>query len=193
MTYLPPWASRFAAAALLVAVIFVLYATFFHPIFRDYGEVNEKIERDEALLNRFETIANSQAALRAHLEELTAQQAQSGVFLSGENNSLAAAQLQDLVNRTVLAEGGKLRSVQILPVDESQDFSEVGVRLQMTATLAAFARILYAFESNDEFLFVDNIDVSNRRARRRRNQDEESEPELLIRMDLAGYLRPGGG
>lgn len=191
MTALPPWASKLSAAVLFLAVLFFLYVTLFHPIFRSYGEVNEKIDQNETLITRFETIAESQDDLKAHLDELTAQQSQSGVFLSGENDSLAAANLQELVNRTVLAEGGKLRSVQILPVDDSKDFVEIGVRLQMTATLPAFARILYAFESNQEFLFVENIDVSNRRARRRRNQEDDSEPELLIRLDLTGYLKPG--
>jgi hypothetical protein len=54
-------------------------------------------------------------------------------------------------------------------------------------------KVLYALEAGRTFLFVDNLEVSNRRARRRRNQPVDMDPTLLVRLDLSGYLRPEAG
>ena len=86
--------------------------------------------------------------------------------------------------------GGRLRSVQILPVETDGEFRRVGVRVQMTATVVQLTRVLYAIEAGRTFLFVDDLQVSNRRARRRRNEAVDMDPTLLIRLDLSGYLRP---
>ena len=47
-----------------------------------------------------------------------------------------------------------------------------------------------AFEAGDTYLFVDNLDISNRQARRRTNTAQSGDPELLVRLDLSGYVRP---
>ena len=38
-------------------------------------------------------------------------------------------------------------------------------------------------------MFIDNLDVKNRRARNPKKAEQEN-PELVIRFDLYGYLRP---
>jgi len=53
--------------------------------------------------------------------------------------------------------------------------------------------VLHGLEAGSTLLFVDNLEVSNRRARRRRNQPVEMDPTLLVRLDLFGYLRPEAG
>ena len=58
----------------------------------------------------------------------------------------------------------------------------------MTASIAAIARILYAFEAGGTYLFVDNLEISNRR--RRKRNDDQTNPQLLVRLDLTGYVRP---
>ncbi len=53
--------------------------------------------------------------------------------------------------------------------------------------------VIEVSEAVAAFLFVDNLEVSNRRARRRRNQPVDMDPTLLVRLDLSGYLRPEAG
>jgi hypothetical protein len=96
---------------------------------------------------------------------------------------------QEDVGAKIEKNGGKLRSIQILPVKTDGDFKRVSVRVQLTATLGSFARILYALESGKPYVFIDNLDVKNRRGRKAK-QKEEEDPELVIRFDLYGYLRP---
>ena len=69
-----------------------------------------------------------------------------------------------------------------------EEFRRIGVRVKMTATGAELARVLYAIEAGPIFLFVDNLDVRTKRARR--NQPIGKDPALRIRVNFFGYLRP---
>ncbi len=190
---LPHWISRLAAIGLLVAVLVAVYAFTVAPLVAGYGETERAISQAADLLDRYRRVAASRNLLQARLDELAGRQSESGIYLGGGTDALAGAELQERVNKTVEANGGRLRSVQILPVKTDGDFRRVGVRVQMNATVAQLASVLYALEAGRTFLFVDNLEVSNRRARRRRNQPIEMDPILLIRLDLSGYLRPEAG
>jgi hypothetical protein len=122
---------------------------------------------------------------------LKSRQSEIGTYLGGETDALAGAKLQELVNATVAAGGGALRSVQILPAKADGGFRRIGVRVQMTATIAQVLHVLHGLDAGSTLLFVDNLEVSNRRARRRRKQQVEMDPTLLVRLDLFGYLTPG--
>ncbi len=189
----PRWVSRLAAIALSAGVLVGLYVFAVAPLVAGYREADVAVSQAGELLVRYRRIAASRPALQARLDELKARQSEIGIYLGGGTDSLAGARLQELVNKTVEAGGGRLRSVQILPAKIDGEFRRVGVRVQMTATVAQLARVLYALEAGRTFLFVDNLEVSNRRARRRRNRPVDMDPTLLIRLDLTGYLRPEAG
>ena len=185
------WKSRFAAIALLAGVPLALYTFIVAPLVTSYGETDRAISQAGDLLWRYERIGRSQDAHRARLKDLKFRQLQSGIYLGGSTDALASAELQDLVNKTVEASGGRLRSVQILPVEIDEEFRRIGVRVEMTATGAELVRVLYAIEAGPTFLFIDNLDVRNERARR--NQPIGKDPTLIIRASFFGYLRPDVG
>ena len=193
MRELPPWVSRVAALSLVVALFLAVYVLAVEPLVSAYQETDDAIRQTNENLLRYEQISRTFPALKQQLDELAQRQGRSGVYLSGDTDALAAAQLQADVSATIQQHDGQLRSVQILPVASDGDFKRVSVRVQLTATLSALTRILYSLEGRRPFVFIDNLDIKNRRARRsRRNKKDqaETEPELVIRFDLFGYLRP---
>ena len=179
--------SRLAALGLLFVVVWFCYTLVLAPIISAYSETDDKIEDAKAQLARLESISQSYPALKAQLDELARRTAQSGVYLAGNTDALAAAGLQEDVSAQIDRAGGTLRSVQILPATSDGDFKRVSVRVQLTATLAQFTKLLYSLEAARPFVFVDNLDIKNRRTRTR---EEDQNPELIIRFDLYGYLRP---
>lgn len=187
--HLPPWTSRAAALGLLALVLAVIYGIVLAPLFAAYGRTDKEVTEASDMLGRYQRVAAMHGALQARLDELAARQEESGIYLSGDTDALAAASLQDMVNAAVESGGGRQRSLQILPVENDGEFKRLGVRVQMTASIGEIARILYSLEAGKTFLFVDNLEISNRQARRR-TDGVEMDPELLIRMDVLGYLRP---
>ncbi len=189
----PGWVSRLAALALSAGVAFALYLFVVAPIVAGYTETDAAVAQAAELLERYRRVAAARPALQERLDALKSRQSEIGTYLSGETDALAGAELQELVNATVAKGGGGLRSVQILPVKADGGFRRIGVRVQMTATVAQVLRVLHGLEAGSTLLFVDNLEVSNRRARRRRNQPVEMDPTLLVRLDLFGYLIPRSG
>lgn len=183
-----PWISRLAAIGILFAVLMAIYSVLVLPLAAAYGQINGAIAQSTDLLARYQRVTAQYPDLKGLLKRVNADHTASGVYLPGDTDALAAARLQEIVNSKVETNGAQVRSVQILPTREDGDFRRVGVRIQLTATIAAVARILYAFEAGDTFLFVDNLEISNRK--RRRRAGEQVDPELLVRLDLTGYVRP---
>lgn len=185
-----PWVGRATAFGILLLVLLVFYALFIGPLVGAYSEINSAISQSNELLARYQRVIAQHSALQSKLQDVNQAHTQSGVYVPGGTDALAAARLQEIVNSRVESNGGQVRSVQILPAQEDGDFRRVGVRVQMTASIAAIARILYAFEGGDTYLFVDNLEISNRQSRRRADGGQDVDPELLVRLDLTGYVRP---
>lgn len=185
-----PWTSRAAAIGILVLILLVIYAIVIGPLIQAFSDVNRALADGGEQLARYQQIALQRPDMEAKFSEIAARQAKSGVYLPGDTDALAAARLQEIVNSIVESNSAQVRSVQILPTMADGDFRRVGVRIQMTGSVGALARILHAFEAGETFLFVDNLDISNRMARRTQNSGDTSDPELLIRLDLQGYVRP---
>ena len=185
-----PWVSRATAFGILAGVLMVIYAVLIGPLVAAYSEVNGTIAQSSELLVRYQQVIGQHSALKVRLDKVNTTHIQSGFYVPGDTDALAAARLQEIVNARVESNGAQVRSVQILPAKEDGDFRRVGVRIQMTASIGAIARILYAFEAGDTYLFVNNLDVSNRRSRRRARAGQNVDPELLVRLDLTGYVRP---
>ncbi len=199
---LPPWSGRAAALGLAVAAVGAIYLLAVAPLVGAYRATDGAVLQAGEMLTRYSNIASRRAALAAQLDELVARQAASGVYLSGETDALAGAALQEGVGATIEAHGGKLRSIQILPVSDDGDFKRVSVRVQLTASLAPLHRILHSPESGRPFVFLDNLEIKTRRARRSRRTRKSrraqaaaapasaTDPTLEVRFDLYGYLRP---
>lgn len=193
MDALPAWISRSAALALLLGLAAAAFLFVVQPMSRAHEATDRGIEEARDSLRRYERLAGTRLGLEKQFEEIEARQASSGFYLTGATDGLAAAELQDQVNATIKGNGGQLRSIQILPAQTEGDFKRVSVRVQFMSTTERLARILYALEAGGTYLFIDNLDIRNRRARSRRNDPEPEGPMLTVRFDLYGYLRPGIG
>ena len=186
---LAPWASRSLAVALVMAVLGAAYLYVLSPVLAAYRDADEQLAQTRDLLERYEGLALGKAEHQDRLEELRARQTGTGIYLSGATDALSAAELQNRVRALVGRSGGQLRSIQNLPVTTDEGFRAIAVRVQITATLAAVHQLLYNLESEKPFVFVDNLDVRNRRGNRQAAL-ENLDPQLTVRFDLSGYLRP---
>ncbi len=186
---LPRWASKLLAVALSLAVLGASYLYIVSPVLAAYRNAEESLVETRDLVERYEGLALGKAVHRDRLEELRIRQTGTGSYLSGATDALAAAELQERIRGLVIRHGGQLRSIQNLPARSDGGFRGIAVRVQFSANLSSFHLLLYELESEKPFVFVDNLDVRNRRGNRQaalKNLD----PQLTIRFDLSGYLRP---
>jgi general secretion pathway protein M len=192
-----PWVSRLTAVLLLIGTIGFLYLLVAEPILVDYRETDQAIGEVEGQLVHYQRLAAMRPVFARQLERLASEQATDGYYLNGGTDALAAAALQDQVSTLVDANGGALRSMQPLAGVDEQGFRRITVRVEMTATIEPLFETLYALETGMPVLFVENLDIQSRHARRRNSQATatpiaaDDEPLLVVAFDLSGYMALG--
>jgi general secretion pathway protein M len=186
-----PWIGRLAAVLLLIGVIEAAYVLVVEPILTGYRETDQAIEEVNDQLSHFQRLAAMRPVLTNQLDELAAQEAGT-YYLNGGTDALAAAGLQDRVSALVDGTGGSLRSIQPMAGVDEQGFRRITLRVQMTATIEALFETIYALETGMPVLFVENLDIQSRFARRRSNQAGAQRPPdaplLVVGFDLSGYM-----
>lgn len=182
----PPFARRALALALLVAVCLALYAFAARPAWDAYRHYRESGARAAELLVRYRRLAADHDALAARLEAVRARRAAENYYLAAASPSLAAADLQNLLRAIVDDTGAELRRTQVLTARDEGALSRVAIRVQLGTDIAALRSILYALESGTPLLFIDNLDI---RQRRRQQADDAAAVALEARFDLYGFTR----
>ena len=108
-------------------------------------------------------------------------------YLTTDNESLAAAELQRVVKRIVTAHQAEVLSTQIVPPVQEQGFTRVALRVRMRGTLESAVAVFYSIETDKLFLFLDNVSV---RALGSRYQQRMVPTRQSLDMDfeLVGYM-----
>lgn len=191
---LTPIASRALALTILVGLLVVLWLAAVQPLLDRFAAYRQTVQTAEEQLPRLRSMAAAAPALEADLARLQRDPTARTRQLSGDNDALAAAELQNRLGRFAAANGAVLRSTQILSPEEEEGFRRIAVRVALEADTEALLKILYGLETAPTLLFVDNLEIRARsggRVRRTSQGREAAADLLLIRFDLAGYI--GGG
>jgi general secretion pathway protein M len=184
---LTPRASRAFALGILLALLLLAFFGVVSPLLGAYRQANAESEQYRAALEHTRHAAADLAALHAELARLKEHQASAVGFMRSANPSLAAAELQNRIKSSVEAAHGELRSTQILPARDEGAFRRISIRGQIAVNTAALQRVFYELESATPFLFLDNVEIRARPARRSTTPDDD--PVLEVRFDLYGYMR----
>jgi general secretion pathway protein M len=185
---LSPALQRLLAVALLLAAISLFWSFLIAPALDDYAAAQATIERLTAALERSRAGERDIAGLEAELSRLRERQKSIGGALQDENESIAAARLQNRLKSVIDAVKGELRSTQVLPVRDEGNFRRITVRGQISLDLPALQRVIYELEAALPYVFLDNVEIRSRFALRRR-EPVKDDPVLDVRLDLSGYMR----
>lgn len=189
MTKLSPAVSRLLAAALLVAAIAIPYRLLIAPLLDHFAAYAADAATQEDLLVRYRRLADSRPQLRERLVEIQEGSAAQSGYLSGDSETLVAAELQNLIRTTVERNGGKLESTQILSAVTEDQFRRVTLRVRMVSDTETLFRTLYDIESALPYLFLDNLDIVSRDSRTGRNDANQQGATLTVGYDVYGYMR----
>jgi hypothetical protein len=183
--------SRALALALLFVAVFLGLALLLAPFLLLHRHYNVAIDSAQERLQRYRSISAQAPELQKALEALRAKQGRR-FFLKNTAANLAGAELQDLLRAAVENNGGRITTVQIATPRDDGRFRLIGVNLQLFATTPNLQKILYAIETQQPYLVIENLTVRPLNAFRGFKPAPGAEPEVSVMLDVTGFAYAEG-
>ncbi len=191
--------NRPLAIGLLVITMILVYLLGFHWFIVRHADYGQQIGQLESQAARFKAAVARRPLLEDRLEELRVERLDSALFLPQTNFNTAAAALVRRLRETISSEAEQadlctVTATQNRPDADPERFEQVTVNVRMSCPLPDLVRIFYELENNVPLIFVDNLVVSQRltRDRRQRRGDIEAYGQLDVRFNMYGFLTEAG-
>ena len=186
VTRLPSSQQRALALALLVAAIVVVLAAVIVPVVLVHRHYDEAIADFTDKLHRYQRVAAQGPEYRSALDALRQRDAKR-FLLKNTAPNLAGAELQETVRAAIEGNGGRITTSQNQPVKDEGRFKQIGVNVQFFATTPNLQRILFALESQQPYLMIDNLSVRPINAFRGFRPQPGQEPEVSVQLDVSAF------
>jgi general secretion pathway protein M len=150
------------AMALLAAVVVWLGAI--APLWGWYDDRAELLRRQRAIAHRMASLVETLPALRRQVATVDsvatgggANNDTSAVLLTGANDPVAAASLQQSIEELATRAGVRVGSEEILPGQTEGDLRAIAVRLTLTAPFHSLVGLLLALSRSETPMVVDDL------------------------------------
>ena len=182
--------AKIVALAVLAILLLVVNQMIIQPLIGLYRDNQDHISRTSKLQQRYRALAAERPVLTRRLAAFADENDLHAAYLEGPSDALAAAELQDLAATAIGDASGEITSTQILPsvkVEDGPRLRQTGLKLRFSADIDGLAEALYDLETNEPYLFVDELLVVAGRGLP--GKEEKTEPKLDIRLEIFGYVR----
>lgn len=185
------WTSRLAALALLLALPLAAALLLTGPLLRSHAALDAEIAQLQDRIARFERLISAREQLSRAGADLEARLAAESGLLPVTGEALAAAELQQLLDRLLREQGGRLESVQARPVEAVAGtegaLRSIAIRVQLVAPLAGIVGLMAEIEGHRPYLFLDALSLAP--LDRRSRYDDWGFDEMVLRADLFALAR----
>lgn len=179
---------RILAVALLVFVLVVLVCLIAVPVVLLHRHYDQHILRMTRQLQTQSAFNAMGPQVARALEALKSRDA-TKLYLKGGTAALASAELQDQVKSLVESAGGRFVSATGLAHKDDGQYRTVAATFQINLGNANLRRLLHALETQEPFMFVDNLTIRSLVAPGFRAPPGYSEPEVYVQMDVSAIAR----
>lgn len=195
MNALNPKQSRILALMILLLLVVALFVLILQPLYNRYVTASDEIDRLEHQIAVYTRVASGLMESEAELDSLLQNNPIADLYLAETKPTLAAAELQQQLNRMVSQSGGQVVSTQILQRNTDTVLPTVSLQVHVRSEIDELVRLLHQVESGKPLLFIENLVISSvarrpvQRANRARQRQQLNRvlPSLDVRFDLIGH------
>ena len=191
---LSPMQSRALALSLLILVILAAVAAVAVPTWLLHKRYDSYLEDYTDRLKRYRRVEALRPAIEAGIKEVEARAGRQN-YLKGTSAASAAAELQGLVTKIIETNNGRIISSQALPAKaegKTAEPAKAAISILMNATIGSLLLILHTLETNQPYLFVDQLTVSANQGRGFKAVPGV-QPEYVVQLTVSGFALAGGG
>jgi general secretion pathway protein M len=176
---------RLAVGILAGAVIGALVITA-GPVWLANASRQSALDDAHERLQRYQQIAARDQELLPQYQALLQKQRSAGNHLRSETSAVAGAELQRLVKGITGGNQAQILSTQLMPVSEEQGFLRVALKVRLRGTLPSILQSLYDIETDDVYMFVDDLALRDNMTGRARQQNII--PPMDAEFELVAYM-----
>jgi general secretion pathway protein M len=184
---LPYLKGRPAALAILGVATLLLTALIAVPVLALFAGQTDDLQDSINQLAVYRAEIASRPAVEARLKEALQRASTAPGLLHASNAALGAAEVESDFKSIVSANGGEIRSSQILPATKVNGYEVVAIEYDLTAPMSRLRDVTYAVETHDPYLFIDDATIGAGQSAPSASQDLT----LELRWTLRAYRWAG--
>jgi hypothetical protein len=171
---------------LIVGIILLCTAAIYrlYPSFQDLLSPSSEIELKERRVIKYQKRLMADRGLETKLNDLKRllKNAEAGL-LTGKTPSLAAVQIQDILQKITKESGVVIQRLRVLTPEklEKKGYLSIPVEFYMDATISQLKEVLYRIGVFDKYLTIKNLRISYTRNKLAGN--------IRCQITLAGYMK----
>ena len=177
--------NRGLAIGLLILFLAIGVLLLFIPINMLHRHYDQSLDSLADYLGRYRHVVATHAEVQSALDQVKQKNGRQH-FLRNTGVALAASEIQETAKSLIEANGGKLVSMQVVPFKDDGGYRRVTVNIQFTSSLPTLRKILYAVETVQPYLLLDNVSIRSQ-ANALNKGAPVTEPELIAQFDASGY------
>ena len=185
---------KYLAVLILLLLVTAVVLSITIPVWKvndHYSDIIDDMRHRLAILKR--TTVEGQS-LEPQYEKLKRYHLSDKRYLKSTSESLAAAEIQQLIKSIIVPTDGEILSTQIINKKSDEPIQQITLKVRLRGSLSSLVTILYKIETGNPYLFIENLNIRSRIISRRRvrNRDVENTPTVLdVQFDVSGYIRGG--
>ena len=166
----------------IVAVaLFLVFTYVISPFMESEQDIRDRTQQLEMLLQKYEKIIGQQKEIEKNLTQIKREQGQlNNKLLKGSTPSLAAAEMQKMLEQISKKYDLELKSVKVKDAEKEGDFLAIPLEIRLTTDLNSTRKFLSDLEKNQKYLIIPQLKISVK--------NQRDPQEVIVTIVVTGFF-----
>jgi Tfp pilus assembly protein PilO len=172
---------KFLTVGALALLLFLVINYIIIPFIESEQDIREGTEQKEVTLERYERIIGERTEVEKQLAQVKKKQAQlNAKLLTGSTPSLAAADMQKMLEKIAGTHDLEMKSVKVQDGEKQGDLLTIPLEIRLQTDLERTRKFLADIEKNQKYLTVPSLKISV--------QNQRDPKEIIVTMVVTGFF-----
>lgn len=165
----------------LAVALFLVINYVISPFIESENDIQGGTEQKEMLLQKYERVINQRGEIEKKLAKMKREQSDlNAKLLKGSTPSLAAAEMQKMLENISKKYGLELKSVKVKDAEERGEFLAIPLEIRLTTDLNSTRQFLADLEKNSKYLIIPNLKISVK--------NQRDPKEVIVTLVVTGFF-----
>jgi len=172
---------KFLTIGIVAVALFLVFTYVISPFMESEQDIRDRTQQLEMLLQKYEKIIGQQKEIEKKLTQTKRQQGQlNNKLLKGSTPSLAAAEMQKMLEQISKKHDLELKSVKVKDAEKEGDFLAIPLEIRLTTDLNRTRKFLSDLEKNQKYLIIPQLKISVK--------NQRDPQEVIVTIVVTGFF-----